>query len=226
MKRTLIANKTNYDGPWAAEFLSEVFSRQMSACVLTTESGEGWSNSSADWESRFGEAADFRYDIERPLRSYGISSFRWYDPQRDDDDAIRRGIRESDITVLFGTEPSVCMDVLEDHDLKEAILSSPGILIVLSEAALTVCRDFENEEYYDRSAREGLGILKGAHLCMHYDESEEQLRRMIRQLEIHGGSLLVLYERSGVYLDDGHIELLGDAFIADERDLEELYSLL
>ncbi len=226
MKRTLIANKTNYDAAWAAEFLSGVFRSGMTVCVLTTEEREGWANGSADWESRFGETADLRYDIERPLRSYGIRRFRWFDPQRDDDEQIRRGILESDITVLFGTEPSVCMDVLEDHDLVSALLSSPGILIALSEAALTVCREFENEALYDRSARKGLGILQGAHLCMHYDESEEQLRRMIRLLETQGGSLLVLSAGSGVYLEEGHIELLGDAFIADEQDLEELYSLL
>ena len=142
------------------------------------------------------------------------------------EDTIRRTIRDCDVTVLFGTDPSVCMDVLEDHGLTDVILDSPGILVTLSEVSAAVCGEFENEALYDRSLRRGLGIMNGAHLCMHYDESEEQLRRMIRQLEIHGGSLLVLSEQSGVYLEDGHIELLGDAFIADDSDLEELYSLL
>ena len=49
---------------------------------------------------------------------------------------------------------------------------------------------------------------------------------MIRMLERDGLSILVLSERSGVYLEEGHVELLGDAFIADENDLDELYSLL
>lgn len=226
MKRTLIANKTNFDRPWAAEFLGQIFRPGMHVCVLTTEHDEGWASSSGDWEHQYGESGDFRYDIERPLRNYGIRSFSWLDPQRDEEQQIRRTIRDCDVTVLFGTDPSVCMDVLEDHGLTDVILDSPGILVTLSEVSAAVCGEFENEALYDRSLRQGLGIMNGAHLCMHYDESEEQLRRMIRQLEIHGGSLLVLSEQSGVYLEDGHIELLGDAFIADDSDLEELYSLL
>ena len=226
MKRVLIANKTNFDRPWAAEFLSGVFRPDMRVCILTTEHDEGWASSTGDWEAAYGEESDYRYDIERPFRSFGIRQFLWCDPRRDEEAMIRRAIGSSDVLVLFGNDPAVCMDVLEDHDLRDAVCSSHGILVTLSEVSSVLCGEFENESLYDRSLREGLGILKGAHLCMHYDESEEQLRRMIRLLEIHGGSLIVLSAKSGVYFEEGHIELLGDAFIADAGDLEELYALL
>jgi hypothetical protein len=36
----------------------------------------------------------------------------------------------------------------------------------------------------------------------------------------------VLSEKSGLYIENGSLELLGDAFIAEDSDLDELYSLL
>ncbi len=226
MKRTLIVNKTNFDGSWAAEYLSGIFQPGMSVCVLTSEMDEGYTSGVEDWETQYGSGSDFRYDIERPFRNFGIRSFIWCDSHRDDPEQIRTRIRNASVCVLFGTSPSACMNVLEDGDLIEPLMSTEGILVTISEVSEIVCREFENEELYDRGIRRGLGILQAAHLCMHYDESEEQMRRMIRQLETDGGNLLVLSERSGVYLEDGHIELLGDAFIAEENDLDELYGLL
>ena len=226
MKRTLIANRTNYDRPWAADYLRHVIRPDMHAVIVPTRTDEGYASGTPDWESSFGKGSDLRYDMERPLRSYGVRSFRWLDHGRDDPEAMEQAILHADITVLFGSDPFEAMNMIEDNNLRSALLHGQGMLITLSEVSSVVCAQFENESMYDRGVREGLGLLGGAHLCMHYDESEEQMRRMIRQLEDEGGSLLVLSDQSGVYLEDGHIELLGDAFIADEGDLEELYSLL
>ncbi|MBQ9328369.1 MAG: hypothetical protein IJ225_07525 [Solobacterium sp.] len=226
MRQTLIVNKTNYDKPWAAEFLSGILRSDMKVCVISDAADEGWTMDREGWDTRFGEDSDFRYDIERPLRSYGIRYFFWYDPYRDEAEPLASKIRESDITVLFGTNPVSCMDTIMDLGIEELLIHGNGLLITISEVSSLLCGSYEVEEAGIRSVREGLGILSAASLCMHYEEHEEQLARMIRLLEVLGGSLLVLSENSGVYLDGTHIELLGDAFIADESDLEELYALI
>ena len=73
--------------------------------------------------------------------------------------------------------------------------------------------------------REGLGVLSGFHLLMNYREEPEQLQTIIRCLETGDESVIIVPEQGGVMFDYGNIELLGNAFIADERDLDELYSL-
>ena len=53
----------------------------------------------------------------------------------------------------------------------------------------------------------------------------EQLAQIIRYLETGDESVIIVPARGGVLFDYGNIELLGSAFIADERDLDELYGL-
>ena len=98
--------------------------------------------------------------------------------------------------------------------------------MTLSEASHIAETEFESGEEYERESREGLSLLGPLHLHMHYQETEAELRKMIRYLERDGQPLAVLSKNSGIYLGGGAFELLGDAFIAEESDLDELYSLL
>ena len=85
---------------------------------------------------------------------------------------------------------------------------------------------FETGDEYERSERDGLARIPLIRFHMHYSETEEELRKMIRYLETDSRPLIVLSEKSGLYIENGSLELLGDAFIAEDSDLDELYSLL
>ena len=222
MKQTLIANRTNYDAPWAADFLRSLFHPGMKAVILPPIEQEGWASERDAWLAEFGRDSDHRYDMERPLRSYGIREFVWWDGDSLSLEHLFSEIEEADVLVIFGDDPHPCMRMLEDTGLDEAVKQFDGVLVVLSEAAQIVTARF-GERY---EMQEGLGLIQGASLCMHYDESEAQMRKMIHTLETQEPHVLVLSDRSGVYFEEGHIELLGDAFIAEEEDLEELYALI
>ena len=224
MTQLLIASRTGYDKDWAASVLADIFHKDMKAAILPLEYEEGWASDRIEAASRFDAGSERRYDVERPLRAYGIRAIRWLVDCHPD--AIRAALKESDVLCLFGSDASQCMERMEDLGLEDAVRSFDGILIVLSTAASILEAQFEGGDAWDSELREGLGVLPGVHFLMHYEESEESIRKMIRMLERDGRPILVLSDRSGVYLEEGHIELLGDAFIADENDLDELYSLL
>ena len=224
MRQLLIANRTGYDRDWAASVLADIFHRDMKAAILPLEYEEGWASDRIAAADRFDAGSVRRYDVERPLRAYGIRRIHWL--LDSDPGEIRSVLRASNVLCLFGSDPSRCMDRIEDLGLEAEIRSFDGILIVLSTAASILEAQFESGDAWDCELREGLGVLPGVHFLMHYEESEESIRKMIRMLERDGRPILVLSDRSGVYLEEGHIELLGDAFIADENDLDELYSLL
>ena len=220
MRRILIANQTNYDQDWAAETLVQLLHPSMKAMIMPMEADEGWASDAVQVRERFAADTDYHYDIERPLRSYGLKSFRWIELSES------LSLSHGDVLCLFGTDGETCMDFLQDYDLEEKINGFDGILIVLSEAAHMLEGEFESGGEYDRYVRRGLGILSGIHFLMHYEQSEENIKEMIRMLETDGKPILVLSEKSGVLFEEGRVELLGDAFIAEERDLDELYSLL
>ncbi len=223
VQNILVANQTNYDQDWAASSLIQILRRGEKAVILPLEYDEGWAVDAMEFQERFASGSDFHYDVERPLRAYGIRDIQWMDFHG----ALKsESCSDADILCIVGTDPDQCMERIHDLGLEDMLSSFHGLLILLSESAHILEQEYESESGYDRLMMEGLGILSGVHFLMHYDESEEQIRKMIRMLETDGKPLFVLSKKSGVLIADGHIDLLGDAFIAEENDLDELYSLL
>ena len=224
--RYLIVNKTNFSQSWAAEFLHTVFRPDMHAVIIPLGHDEGWAAEAGDWDSDFAETGERHEDVERPLRSYGVQSFAWLDFHREDEQSASRRILGADICVLVGSDASGAMDRIEDLNLTGTLKQFGGILITLSEVSQILTGVFEEGEERDRTERPGLNLLPMLKFHMHYSETEEELRRMIRYLESDSRALVVLSEKSGLYVENGKMELLGDAFIAEDSDLDELYSLL
>lgn len=222
----LIANQTNFDREWAAEFLVTLFRKDMHVLIIPLARNEGWASDVREWDESFQEGSDYHYDLERPFRSYGIRSFSWLDQYRCTREEAVRAIEQSDICVLSGNDPSACMDQIEELGIVNELKEYRGILVTLSEASHLAETEFESGWEGEKEMRAGLGLLGPLHLHMHYQETEAELRKMIRYLERDGQPLAVLSKNSGVFLGGGAFELLGDAFIAEESDLDELYSLL
>ena len=224
--RFLVVNKTNFDQPWAAEFLSQLFSSDMHVMILPLGHDEGWASDAGAWKERFDEVSAYHYDLERPFRSYGMKSFRWIDYHDVSSAEVKSALAESELCVLVGTDPAACMERIEELDIRDALSSYHGILVLLSEAAHILEASFETSDDVTRDMHEGLGILPFVKFHMHYAETEEELRHMIRLLEADEKPVLVLSDQSGVYFEGRSFELLGDAFIAEDSDLDELYALL
>jgi len=223
--RFLVVNKTNYNEVWAGEFLHTVLRPGMRAVILPLGYDEGWAMEADVWNRDFEESSERHEDLERPLRTYGIQDFSWIDFHRESEGSAADKLKDADICVLVGTDPAAAMERIEDLALEDALKQFDGILITLSEISHILEASFETGDLYERAEREGLGLLQ-IRFHMHYSETEEELRRMIRYLERDDRPLIVLSEKSGLYVGDGTLELLGDAFIAEDSDLDELYSLL
>ena len=221
----LIVNKTNYGDRWAGEFLHTILRPGMQAAILPLGYDEGWAKEADDWSRDFETSGERHEDLERPLRIYGIHSFNWIDFHRETERSAAEKLEEADICVLVGTDPAAAMERIEDLALEETLMRFDGILITLSEISHILEESFETGDEYDRQLHRGLGLLP-MRFHMHYSETEEELRKMIRYLESDNRPLAVLSEKSGLYVGNGVLELLGDAFIAEDNDLDELYSLL
>lgn len=61
---------------------------------------------------------------------------------------------------------------------------------------------------------------------MNYVQSDEMLQYISAIIEMHGQKVLVCPKNSGILLTDTSTELFGEAFIADQKDLDEIYNLM
>ena len=222
----LIVNKTNFSQSWASSFLGTIMHKDMRVVILPLGYDEGWASDKNEWHDQFHTSGDVAYDVERPFRAYGVHHFNWLDFHRENPFSVAQKIRNSDVCVLIGTDPEAAMERIEDLELRKTLQMYRGLLVTLSEVSHILETEFESGEEADRRQKEGLGLIPSMRFHMHYSETEEELRTLIRYLETDSKPVIVLPEKAGFYLSEGTVELLGDAFIAEDNDLDELYSLV
>ncbi len=165
------------------------------------------------------------YYLQRPLKAYGMKpdQIRILNQTDLEPEMFARILQHSDVLVLSAQNAAQACRILEDHGLASLLRKYHGLLIGIG-AGAEVLLDTVEDSWYGVE-REGLGVLSGFHLMMNYSEEPEQLAQIIRYLETRDEAVIIVPEQGGVLFDYGNIELLGSAFAADERDLDELYSL-
>ena len=227
--RILLVNKTNYDQDWAAESLIDVIRPDMHALILPLAYDQGYSSDADIYRERFSQGSAYRYDLERPLRSYGIpqENISFLDYYKDSGNVMRDKIRKSEIVCLVGNDPMECMQRIEDLDLESTLKNYDGVLIAVS-AAAKILQDLyydtlDEDKYFHYE--QGLGILSGVDLDIHYMEDKFHLEGIIHSLQERAVPQIIMPEIGGALIDRGNINLLGNAFLADGKDLDEVYSL-
>ncbi len=225
----ILTNDTNYGQNWAKEMLEDVIRPGMKAVILPLSYDYGWASDARDWQIRYEESGNYHYDLFRPLLGYGLKrkDIRILDQYGDDPADMVTVIGRSDILVLVGEDPDDCMLRIEDLGLYDVIRGYGGIVIGLSAGAKIM-----QESYYVTPDdgmpfryREGLGLAGGFDLDIHYRQDLYHLAGIIRSLETQQLPLIVLPERSGILILGDEVILMGEAFAAQPKDLDELYRL-
>lgn len=220
----LLFSNMNYEQEWAAELLAETFSYMHTAAVLPLVYEEGWASDAMMHGDMLNEEENL-YHLRRSLRAYGMrpENIRILNQADLEPEMFERILQHSDVLVLIADNAAQACRILEDRGLDGMVRRYHGLLIGVGAGAEALLDTVEDSWY--GVEREGLGVLSGFHLLMNYREEPEQLQTIIRYLETGDESVIIVPEQGGVMFDYGNIELLGNAFIADERDLDELYSL-
>ncbi|MBQ3272287.1 MAG: hypothetical protein IJH44_03435 [Solobacterium sp.] len=220
----LLFSDMNYDREWAAGLLAETFSYMQTAAVLPLVHEEGWASDAVMHGDLLAEEENL-YRLQRPLRAYGMKpeNIRILNQNGLEPEIFARVLQHSDVLVLSARSASEACRILEDRGLDSLIRRYHGLLVGIGAGAEALLDTVEDSWY--GVEREGLGVLSGFHLMMNYSEEPEQLAQIIRYLETGDESVVIVPAQGGVLFDYGNIELLGNAFIADGRDLDELYSL-
>ncbi|MDO4194127.1 MAG: hypothetical protein Q4D24_12545 [Erysipelotrichaceae bacterium] len=226
----ILLNSTNFDQEWAGQTLISILKPHMKTVILPLSYDYGWASDADDWRIRYESGSDYTYDLLRPFRAYGITEedITLMDYYSEDPDEMEYRIEHSDLLVLLGEDPNQCMERLDDLYLISAIRSYSGIVMGLSAGS-----KIQQEAYFktidddmEFSYRQGLGLLHGFDLDTHYVQDVFHIMGIIRSLETQNLPVVVMPEKGGIVISGNQFALMGEAFVADERDLDELYLLL
>ena len=223
----ILLNKSNFDEYWAYDSLSPYLSEHTKVLVLPLSFHESWITDSFEWHECYGRGKDEYEEIIRPFLSYGIpeKNIRWINYFEDTQESCLRKIAHADLLFFTGGFPDWTLQRLYDLGIKEAVHAFDGIIMGTSAGALIQLEQYHLTPEYDYpyQYQEGLGMLSGFDIEVHYEEDLRHVEALIRTLEDLGCPVIVMPDEGGVLIDGDRFELLGGAFVLDGNDLDDLY---
>ena len=221
--RIILANRTNFDQPWAESGLYDVLTASSRVLILPFEADEGWAADEAAYNDRFFSSGVYRDDLLRPFRHYGIAEkqIQILAP----DLLTKAKLENSDVLVLAGADPLAVQNVLTDFALTDRLKAYRGVLLGMLGGAEVLMDTYRRLDRDDQTVYPGLGLVHGMTVFADYRQEPKTLKALINELEQSERAVLVMPQNSAVLVDEQNVNLLGEAFFATMSDLDALYSL-
>ncbi len=226
----VLLNISNFDEPWAYGYLEDILTPDKKVLMIPLSYMEGWITDAHEWRSRYGKGKEYYEELVRPFRSYGIKDrqIRWINYYEDDEESARRKLAWADVLFFTGGYPDWMLQRLYDLGIRNEIANFDGVIMGTSAGALIQLETYHLSEDgdYPFQYQEGLGLLSGFDIDVHYEEDEYHLSGIARSLEDLGMPVVALPNDGGMIIEGEQYELLGGSFVLTPDDLDQIYEVL
>lgn len=221
----IILNKPDFHEAWAYESLMSILTPAMRVLIIPLLHDEGWAEDSTSFEQQYHYGSHFHQMITAPFHMYQIQDahIQWFHPYKDTQSTLEKRLQNTDIIYLIGNEPDEMMECIEDHHLAEGLRQFKGIVMGNASGSKIMLDRFISDHEWQEDAVHGLGYLQGFSIETGYIEDVKHLSHIIQSIEQEGKAVFACPDQSGILIQDGHYELLGNAFISSDEDLDNLY---
>lgn len=212
----VLLNVYEFDAPWARDVLGGVLKQGMKACVLTMSHGREIPDG-AGWDRAYGWGGFIRRDLERAFGAYGIqetdiSFVSWF---HDTAQTAARKLDEADVLFLTGGLPDVFFERMQAMKLVERLQQFPGVVMGASAGAMVQFLEYHitpDEDYDAYCYHQGLGLLDGFELEVHFADTPVQRECMARYQKERGKPLWAMCNDGGLLVRNGEITPMGRVF--------------
>lgn len=220
----ILVNDVNFDSEWAYASLLPYIKKDSQVTVIAFVNHEGWSEEE-EWEYQFSKGGKKYEQIISAFNHYQIkpSHINWIDPYKDSKEIISHSLLESDIVYLYASDSSSMMRCLEDRGLVSLFVRYQGTYLCNYAASYCLMKEFDSMYEWEEEKVNGLGLLDGFMLVSDYIEDAQHLEKIIRYIEMKGDTAIAFGKDGGVVIDNGTVDLLGNAFSVSDMDLDALY---
>lgn len=223
----ILLNINNFSEEFAFEPLSEIIKPWMKVLIIPWSYHEGWIDSEEEFDEHYRKGKEEFEDIAKEFMNYGIprrniNVLHYY---RDPVKKCRTKIYHADILFLTGGYPDRFLYRIDQKHIRRSIQKFPGIVMGTSAGAMIQFDEYHvtpEEEGQDYEYHEGLGLLSGFDIEVHYEDSYEHLASLITDLKLHNKPIFALPNWGGMIVDGDDFMLLGDAFEVGAEDIDEM----
>ena len=212
MKANILLNYYNFDGDWARETLAPFVKGRVLIVPLAYREHDIFDNQS--WQSVYGVGGEKYDNIMRPFYAYGIAKqniswLNFFDEQADH----LAEVQNADMLFFTGGMPEKAIARLQLLGLTEAVQNFDGVVAGASAGAMFQLARYHvtpDEDYADYGLWQGLGLVDGFDLEVHYLDTDLQnacTRRAIADLDV---PVYQMWHEGGLLVVDGVVRSMGN----------------
>lgn len=221
----ILLSRPDFDQPWAQEYLGSILHRNLHVLIIPLTRDEGWSMDGESFEHHYRKGSRAYETYVRPFRHYDIQDdqVHWFNPFQDDRAILKKLLKENEVVFFTGSDPDQMMECIEDQGITQEFQKYSGIMMGDANGSKILMDDFVSNQEWNEDGGRGLGLLQGFTLETGYVEDVVHLQRIIRSIEEKGRPVFGCPSNAGILIQDGHYDLMGDAFSCSEEDLDHIY---
>lgn len=209
----VLLNYYNFDGDWAKPHLSKLLKNLPHVLILPLAYREtqAWDNES--WLSIYGKGGEKYDNILRPFLSYGYAEedIIWLNPYDGSNHAEL--IRNAELLFFTGGMPEKAIARMYQLGITEAVINFNGIVMGASAGAMLQLEKYHitpDEDYAEYGLWNGLGLVKGLDLEVHYlatDIQQQCSKRAVKDLQL---PIYKMWHEGGLLIQDGEVTVMGN----------------
>ena len=212
----VLLNYYNFDGEWARPHLGKIFFSKPRVLILPLAYREtqAWDNES--FLSIYGKGGEKYDNILRPFLSYGYTEqeIAWLNPYNVSDHIAE--IQNADLLFFTGGMPEKAIARMQELGIVEAVQGFKGTVMGASAGAmlqLTTYHITPDEDYAEYGVWQGLGLVTGIDLEVHYLATDTQQQCTARAVKETGLPVYQMWHEGGLLIENGKITVMGNVHL-------------
>ena len=221
----ILLNLTNFHEAFAFRKLRHFIKRRHNVLIIPLAYHEDFVDNGEEFAAHFVKGQPEIDCIVDAFAKFKIPSkqIKVLNYYSDTPETIAIKFKRADILFFPGGYPDKAMYRIDKYNLRELIKSFDGIVMGASAGAMIQFDHFHvtpEEEGQIFGYCDGLGLLSGFDIEVHYRERIEQVDGVLTDLTKRGLPICIMHDNSGLIVKNGKRLIIGDAFWVDKDDVD------
>lgn len=212
----VLLSSYDFHEKWAQEIMEPLLNEKMKVAVIPFSFDKKEIKTIEDYDFHYGSHGKHIPYILRPFHYYGIKDIQFVDYFRDDLSTAQKKVLAADIIFLTGGLPDQYLKRLQEFKLDSIIKASNALIIGASAGAMIQFDNYHitpDDDYFAYQYQNGLGLVRGFEIEVHYCHSPIQDESIARVIEEKGLPTYTVANDGGLLVDKGRIKTFGNAYL-------------
>ncbi len=212
----VLLSSYDFHEKWAQGAMKPLLNEKMKVVVIPFSFDKKEVKTIEDYDFHYGSHGKHVPYILRPFYYYGIKDIDFVDYFRDDLITAQKKVLAADIIFLTGGLPDQYLERLQEFKLDSIIKASNALIIGASAGAMIQFDNYHitpDDDYFEYQYQNGLGLVGGFEIEVHYCHSQIQDAGIARVIEEKGLPIYTIANDGGLFVDKGIIKTFGNAYL-------------